>query len=60
MRLGVPFVISAALFAPLAYYPTYLASVGSALGSGGFWIEWLSLDMLACRAGLVPGAASRV
>jgi peptidoglycan/LPS O-acetylase OafA/YrhL len=45
MRLGVPFVISAALFAPLAYYPTYLASAGSASGSGGFWIEWLSLDM---------------
>ena len=45
MRLGVPFFIAAALLAPLAYYPTYLASAGSASVSGGFWTEWLSLDM---------------
>ncbi len=45
MRLGVPFVVSIALLAPLAYYPTYLASAGSAAASGGFRAEWLSLGM---------------
>jgi Acyltransferase family len=45
MRLGVPFVVSMALLAPLAYYPSYLASAGSAAAAGGFRAEWLSLGM---------------
>jgi hypothetical protein len=38
-RLGVPFVLSAALLAPLAYYPSYV----QAGGGGGFWHAWASL-----------------
>jgi peptidoglycan/LPS O-acetylase OafA/YrhL len=42
LRLGLPFVIAAALLAPLAYYPTYLQSPGHS-GLAGFWIQWTSL-----------------
>src|SRR5687768_5239685 len=40
LKLGLPFVVSAALFAPLAYYPTFLS-----LGPQGvpFSRQWLSL-----------------
>jgi hypothetical protein len=41
-RLGVPFVIAAALIAPLAYYPTYLLR-GTSTGLAGFWHQWRSL-----------------
>jgi peptidoglycan/LPS O-acetylase OafA/YrhL len=39
LRLGLPFIVSAGLLAPLAYYPAYLQSTHST----GFWQEWLSL-----------------
>ena len=42
LRLGVPFVIAAALIAPLAYYPTYLLT-GTSTGLAGFWHQWRSL-----------------
>jgi Acyltransferase family len=42
LRLGVPFVIAAALIAPLAYYPTYLITTTSK-GLAGFWHQWRSL-----------------
>ena len=42
LRLGVPFVVSAALSAPVAYYPTYLLT-GTSTGLPGFWHEWRSL-----------------
>jgi hypothetical protein len=42
LRLGVPFVVAAALIAPLAYYPTYLLT-GTSTGLTGFWHEWRSL-----------------
>ena len=42
LRLGVPFVVAAAVVAPLAYYPTYLQMAGHA-GVAGFVQQWLSL-----------------
>ena len=42
VRLGVPFVVAAALIAPLAYYPTYLTT-SSHGGIAGFWQQWRSL-----------------
>ncbi|HEX4229903.1 MAG TPA: acyltransferase [Bryobacteraceae bacterium] len=42
LRLGVPFLVAAAIVAPLAYYPTYLQTSGHA-GFTGFWHQWLSL-----------------
>jgi peptidoglycan/LPS O-acetylase OafA/YrhL len=41
VRLGIPFILAAAIVAPIAYYPTYLQSGGS--GISGFWREWLAL-----------------
>jgi hypothetical protein len=41
-RLGMPFVVAAALIAPLAYYPSYLLT-GTSTGLAGFWQEWRSL-----------------
>ena len=38
--LGLPFLVSAGLLAPLAYYPTYRALQSP---SGSFWNQWLSL-----------------
>ncbi|HEV7238418.1 MAG TPA: acyltransferase [Thermoanaerobaculia bacterium] len=38
--IGLPFLVSAGLLAPLAYYPTYLALQSP---SRSFWREWLSL-----------------
>lgn len=38
--LGLPFLLSAGLLAPLAYYPTWLALQSP---SHSFWREWLSL-----------------
>lgn len=42
LRLGLPFVVAAAVLAPLAYYPSYLQAGGE--GLAGFWQQWLSLD----------------
>jgi Acyltransferase family len=41
IRLGLPFMVAAALVAPLAYYPTYLQTGGRA--AAGFWQQWRSL-----------------
>jgi Acyltransferase family len=41
-RLGLPFVVAAAVVAPLAYYPSYLGT-GASGGIAGFAREWLSL-----------------
>lgn len=42
LRLGLPFVIAAAIFAPIAYYPTWLQISHHAVTTG-FWHQWLSL-----------------
>ncbi len=42
LRLGIPFVVAAALIAPIAYYPAYL-QISSAGRAPGFWHEWLLL-----------------
>jgi peptidoglycan/LPS O-acetylase OafA/YrhL len=44
LRLGIPFVASFALLAPLAYYPAYL-QIGQH-GVGNFVHQWLSLGIL--------------
>ena len=42
LRLGLPFVVAAAIVAPLAYYPTYLLMPASA-GIAGYWQQWRAL-----------------
>ncbi len=42
LRLGLPFVLVAALIAPLAYYPAFLQT-GATSGPAGFARVWLSL-----------------
>ena len=42
LRLGLPFVIAAALLAPLAYYPAYLQISGHD-GIAGYRHQWMSL-----------------
>ena len=42
LRLGLPFVVGAAVLAPLAYYPTHLQS-GAEPGLASFWAQWRSL-----------------
>jgi hypothetical protein len=42
LRLGLPFVLAAAIIAPLAYYPTYLLTP-SAAGFSGFVRQWMGL-----------------
>ena len=42
VRLGLPFVIAAAVIAPLAYYPTYLLMPAPA-GIAGYWQQWHAL-----------------
>ncbi len=42
VRLGVPFVVAAAVIAPLAYYPAYLTTASHS-GVAGFWQQWRSL-----------------
>jgi peptidoglycan/LPS O-acetylase OafA/YrhL len=42
LRLGLPFVVAAAVLAPLAYYPTYLQISGHD-GIAVYWHQWLSL-----------------
>jgi peptidoglycan/LPS O-acetylase OafA/YrhL len=41
LRLGLPFIVAAALVAPLAYYPAYLQT--GHRGLAGFWQQWISL-----------------
>jgi hypothetical protein len=41
LRLGLPFIVAAAVVAPLAYYPSYLQTGAS--GVAGFWQQWKSL-----------------
>jgi acyltransferase-like protein len=42
LRLGVPFVVAAAVLAPLAYYPAYLQASADPSFSA-FWRQWLAL-----------------
>jgi peptidoglycan/LPS O-acetylase OafA/YrhL len=42
LRLGAPFVVAAALLAPVAYYPAYLQLPGQD-GLSGFVRQWLAL-----------------
>ena len=42
LRLGVPFVMAAAIIAPLAYYPAYLQRTAHPSFSD-YWRQWLSL-----------------
>lgn len=44
LRLGVPFIVSVAVLAPLAYYPAWLQRGGTS-GIGGFTQSWLSLGV---------------
>lgn len=44
LRLGLPFVVSAAVLAPLAYAPAYLVRA-EATGLPGFWPAWLALGI---------------
>ncbi len=41
-RLGVPFIVAAAILAPLAYYPAYLRTLGDH-SFAGFRQQWLAL-----------------
>jgi hypothetical protein len=40
--LGLPFIVAAAVVAPIAYYPAYLQT-GAGGGISGFWQQWRSL-----------------
>jgi peptidoglycan/LPS O-acetylase OafA/YrhL len=42
LRLGIPFIVAAGVFAPLAYYPTYLQITGHN-NIAGFWHQWSAL-----------------
>jgi peptidoglycan/LPS O-acetylase OafA/YrhL len=42
VRLGLPFLVAAAVVAPVAYYPAYLQT-GAGGGIAGFWQQWRSL-----------------
>ena len=42
LRLGLPFLVAAAVIAPLAYYPTYLLMPAPA-GIAGYWQQWRAL-----------------
>ena len=42
VRLGIPFVVAAALLAPIAYYPAWLQS-GGAPDPAQFWRAWTAL-----------------
>ncbi|MGP0020432.1 MAG: acyltransferase family protein [Candidatus Sulfotelmatobacter sp.] len=42
LRLGLPFIVAAAVVAPLAYYPAYLQT-GAGGGIAGYWQQWRSL-----------------
>lgn len=40
VKLGIPFLVSAGILAPLAYYPTFLQI---RTGPGSFWEQWLAI-----------------
>jgi len=42
LRLGLPFIATAAMVAPLAYYPAYIQS-GAGGGLAGYWQQWRAL-----------------
>jgi hypothetical protein len=42
LRLGLPFIVAAAVVAPIAYYPAYLQT-GAGVGIAGYWQQWRSL-----------------
>jgi acyltransferase-like protein len=42
LRLGIPFLLAAAIIPPLAYFPTYLTT-GAEANLGGFFKQWLAL-----------------
>jgi len=42
LRLGLPFVVAAALVAPIAYYPAYIQT-GLGGGIAGYWQQWQAL-----------------
>ena len=42
LRLGIPFLFMAALFSPIAYYPSYLQTTAHT-GLHGFWSQWRQL-----------------
>lgn len=42
LRLGLPFILSACLLAPLAYYPSYLQNAGLP-GFSAYWQAWNTL-----------------
>ena len=44
LRLGLPFLVSAAVLAPLAYLPAYLQRAAET-GNPGFWPAWLALGI---------------
>ena len=44
MRLGLPFIVAAAVLAPLAYWPAYLLRA-AATGNPGFRSAWLGLGV---------------
>jgi hypothetical protein len=44
VRLGLPFIVSVAVLAPLAYWPAYLLRA-DATGNPGFWPAWRALGM---------------
>jgi peptidoglycan/LPS O-acetylase OafA/YrhL len=43
LRLGVPFIVAAALVSPIAYYPTWLQVTHRTGTPSGFWHQWFAL-----------------
>ena len=59
LRLGVPFLVAAAFFAPIAFYPAFLQIQGHA-GVIGFRDQWLSLGQWPAGPCMVPVDTARV
>ncbi|HXJ34121.1 MAG TPA: acyltransferase [Candidatus Eisenbacteria bacterium] len=70
VRLGVPFLVSAVLIAPLAYYPSYLMTASSphpidflrhwpSLGAGPAWFLWVLLVFDCAAAALFSRSPHR-
>jgi peptidoglycan/LPS O-acetylase OafA/YrhL len=43
LRLGVPFIVAAAVVPPIAYYPTWLQITHGTGTPSGFWHQWFAL-----------------
>ena len=43
LRLGVPFIVAAAVVSPIAYYPTWLQITHGTGTPSGFWHQWFAL-----------------